>query len=254
MFSSFFHSFIYAPLYNGLVLLIDTVPYADVGVAVILLTVLVKLVLLPLAQSAIRSQILMNAIKPELDEIREKHKDDKQEQARMTMELYREKGINPFSIIVPLIIQIPIILGLYWVFYRGGLPNIHVETLYPFVPAPNIVNMHFLGLIDMGARSIVLAVLAGLTQFVYTKLSFPKPQTKNTEPSFKDDLAKSMHLQMRYVMPVIIGVIAYSISAAIALYWTTSNLFMIGQEIFVRRRLFKKMDAATEVKAPTTQA
>lgn len=242
MISTFFHAGIYTPLYNGLVFLIDYVPYADVGIVVILLTIVVKLILLPLAQTAIRSQILMNAIKPDLEMIREKFKDNKQEQARLTMELYKEKGINPFSIIVPLLIQIPVILGLYWVFFKGGLPNISTETLYSFVEAPSTVNMHFLGLIDMGGKSVLLATLAGITQYIYTKLSFPKPEKTKGAPSFKDDLAKSMHIQMRYVMPVIITVIAYSVSAAIALYWTTSNLFAIGQEIFVRRRMFKKME------------
>ncbi|MCW9054933.1 MAG: YidC/Oxa1 family membrane protein insertase [Candidatus Pacebacteria bacterium] len=240
MFSAFFHNFVYAPLYNGLVFFIDIVPYADVGIAVILLTITVKLILLPVAQSGIRSQILMNSIKPDLEDIREKYKEDKQEQARKTMDLYKEKKINPFSIILPLIVQIPVIFGLYWVFFRGGLPNIKTELLYSFVDIPIVVNMHFLGFIDVAGKSILFALLAGVTQYIYTKLSFPKPQENNGEPSFKNDLAKSMHLQMRYVMPIVVGVIAYSISAAVAIYWSTSNLFMIGQEIFVRRRMMEK--------------
>ena len=242
MFSAFFSAVIYNPLYNTLVFLIGNIPYADVGIAVILLTILVKIILLPLAQIAIRSQILMNAIKPELDAIREKYKKDKQEQARQTMSLYKEKKINPLAMILPLFVQIPIIFGLYWVFFRGGLPDVNMDLLYSFISVPDVVNMQFIGLVDMGGKSIVIAFLAGITQYIHTKISFPKPNIKNNEQSFKNDLARSMHIQMRYVLPVIVGVISYTISAAIAVYWTTSNLFAIGQEIFVRQRMLKESE------------
>lgn len=254
MFSTLFSAVVYNPLYNSLIFLIDHVPYADVGIAVILLTIGVKLILLPLAHIAIRSQITMNAIKPELEVIREKYKKDKQEQARQTMSLYKEKNINPFAMIVPLLIQIPIIFGLYWVFFRGGLPEVNTELLYSFISAPNIVNMQFIGSVDMGGKSIVIALLAGITQYVHTKLSFPKPAAKSKEQSFKNDLARSMHIQMRYVLPVIVGVISYTISAAIALYWTTSNLFAIGQEIFVRRRMLKHAEENNDKNIPSAPA
>lgn len=237
-----FSTIIYNPLYNGLIFLIDHVPYADVGIAVVLLTIAVKLLLLPLAHTAIRSQIMMNTIKPELEAIRDKYKKDKQEQAKLTMSLYKEKKINPFAMIVPLLIQIPIIFGLYWVFLRGGLPSVNADILYSFVSIPEMVNMQFISFVDMGGKSIVLALFAGITQFIHTRLSFPKLETNNKEQSFKNDLARSMQIQMRYVLPVIVGVISYTISAAVALYWTTSNLFAIGQEIFVRRRLLKNAE------------
>ena len=242
MFSAFFSSFIYNPLYNSLVFLINHAPYADVGIAIILLTCAVKLVLLPLAHTAVRSQIMMNAIKGDLDAIREKYKNDKQKQAQHTMALYKEKNINPFAMILPLLIQIPIIFGLYWVFFRGGLPNINTDLLYGFIPLPESVNMQFIGLIDMGGKSVALALFAGITQYIQAKLAFPKLEARAEQSSFKDDLARSMHLQMRYVLPIIVGVIAYTISAAVALYWTTSNIFAIGQEIFVRRKLLKRAE------------
>ncbi|HEC32808.1 MAG TPA: YidC/Oxa1 family membrane protein insertase [Candidatus Kaiserbacteria bacterium] len=242
MFSYLFSTFVYNPLYNSLFFLINHIPYADVGIAVVLLTIAVKLLLLPLAHTAIRSQIMMNAIKPQLEAIRDKYKKDKQEQARQTMSLYKEKKINPLAMIVPLIIQIPIIFGLYWVFLRGGLPEVNISLLYSFIHIPNVVNMQFLGLVDMGGKSIILAFLAGITQFIHTRISFPKLETKNNKQSFKNDLAKSMQIQMRYVLPIIIGVISYTISAAVALYWTTSNLFAIGQEIFIRRRIIRRAE------------
>jgi YidC/Oxa1 family membrane protein insertase len=245
-----FSTLIYNPLYNGLIFVINHVPYADVGIAVIILTIFVKLLLLPLAHSAIRSQIMMNSIKPELEAIRDKYKKDKQEQAQKTMSLYKEKKINPFAMIFPIIIQIPIIFGLYWVFLRGGLPVVNSDILYSFVSIPDNVNMNFVNFIEMGGKSVILALLAGITQFVHTKISFPKFEAKNNEQSFKNDLAKSMQIQMRYVLPIIVGVISYTISAAVALYWSTSNLFAICQEIFIRKRMLKKAEKdATEVTA-----
>jgi YidC/Oxa1 family membrane protein insertase len=184
----------------------------------------------------------MNAIKPQIEAIRDKYKKDKQEQAKQTMALYKEKKINPLAMIVPLIIQIPIIFGLYWVFFRGGLPEVNIELLYSFIPIPDIVNMKFIGFVDMGGKSIVLALLAGISQFIHTRISFPKLETKSGEQSFKNDLARSMQIQMRYVLPIIVGVISYTISAAVALYWTTSNIFAILQEIFIRRRLLKNAE------------
>ncbi len=246
MISSLFSSFIYNPLYNGLIFLVGHIPFADVGIAVIILTIAVKVILLPLAHVAIRSQIVMNAIKPELEAIKDKYKEDKQEQAKQTMSLYREKKINPFAMIVPLFIQIPIILGLYWVFLRGGLPEVNTELLYSFVRIPEMVNMQFMGIVDVGGKSIVIALLAGISQYIHTKISFPKLDTKNKEKSFKNDIARSMHIQMRYVLPIIVGVISYSISAAIAIYWTTSNIFAILQEVFIRKRMLKKADVKQE--------
>ena len=237
MFSAFFSNVIYNPLYNSLIFFINHVPFADVGIAVVILTLLVKLVLFPLAHTAIKSQARINSVKGDLDSIKEKYKKDKQEQARKTMALYKEKGINPFSSLLPLLVQFPIIIGLYWVFFKGGLPEINIDILYSFISIPSEINMNFLGLIDMSGKSIVLALIAGVTQFFQAKLAFPKMVEKSNTPSFKNDLARSFHIQMRFVFPVVVAGISYSISSAIALYWLTSNLFAIGQEVFVKKKI-----------------
>ncbi len=234
-----FNTFIYTPLYNGLILFIDFVPYADVGIAVILLTILVKLILFPLAHKAAHTQARMRTMAPLIEELKETYKDDRQQQTLKMMELYREHNVRPFFSLLTILIQLPIILGLYWVFFKGGLPTVNPDILYSFVPFPDNVNMQFLGLIDMGSRSLLLAALAGLTQFVHTYFALPAPAKRSENPSLKEDLARSFHLQMKYVMPIIVAVVAYIISAAIALYWITSNLFAIGQELMVRRQIAK---------------
>lgn len=239
MFKAAFYNGIYEPLYNGLVYLVDIVPAHDIGIAIIILTILVKVVLFPLSKQAVRTQIAMREIAPEIEKLKEKFKDKQEEQARAIFALYREKGIRPFSSFLLILIQFPILFGLYWVFWKGGLPNVDTSILYSFVPAPESVNMEFLEIADMRERSVVLAALAGLTQLVYARLSMGprnKMATSPVEQSFSSDMARSFDLQARYILPIIVAGIAYTVAAAVPLYWTTSNLFMIAQEFLMGRR------------------
>lgn len=238
MFKFAFYNAIYDPLYNGLVFLVDIVPAHDIGIAIILLTIFVKVVLFPLSKQAVRTQMAMREIAPEIEKIKERLKDKQDEQAKAIFALYRERGIKPFSSFFLILIQFPILFGLYWVFWKGGLPNVDPSILYSFVPVPESVNMKFLGVIDMHERSISLAALAGLTQLAYARLSMGprKPREKNTDPSFSGDLAHSFDLQARFVLPIIVAGIAYTLAAAVPLYWTASNLFMIAQELLMGRR------------------
>ncbi|MFQ5661888.1 MAG: YidC/Oxa1 family membrane protein insertase [Candidatus Paceibacteria bacterium] len=237
MISGIFNTVFFNPIYNGLIFLLDTVPFIDVGIAVILVTVIVKLILFPFSLKMVKTQLAVKQLEPEINKLKETHKNDKQEQARQTMALYKEKGVNPFSGFLLILVQIPVIFGLYWVFLRGGLPEINMDILYSFVSAPEKINMNFLGLINVSAKSAVLALLAGATQYFQIKYSLPPMKARSEKASLKEDLARSFHIQMRYVMPIIVFSIAYSISAAVALYWTTSNLFAIGQEIYVRKKI-----------------
>lgn len=244
MFSTIWHVFFFDPIYNSLVFFIDVVRGGDVGLAIILTVILVKVVLLPLSLKAARTQLIMREIEPKIQEIKEKYKDKREEQALRMMQIFQEAKINPLSSIFLLLIQIPIVIALYLAVYSGGgikLPEINTALLYSFIPVPENASMLFLGMLDIAAKSLPLALLAGITQYIHTALSLPKPTPRdpNKEPNFKDDLARSMHIQMRYVMPVLIFFVAYSISAAIALYFTVSNLMAIGQEYIVRKKGLK---------------
>ena len=238
MLSALFHSTIYNPLYNGLVFLVGIVPGHDMGLAVIALTIVARFILFPLSRRAVEAQMAMKQIAPDVEELKRKHK-DKAEQSRAIFALYKERGIHPFAGFLLVLLQFPILIGLYFVFTHGGLPKVDTSILYPFVPVPSAVNMEFLRLVNMSDRSIMLAALSALTQFVYTRLSMGPPSTKDPSPiesSLSGDLAKSFDLQARYVLPVMIGAIAFSISAAAPLYWTTSNIFMIVQEYLSGKR------------------
>jgi YidC/Oxa1 family membrane protein insertase len=244
MIGAAFHNWIYEPIYNALVFFVDIVPNHDIGLAVIIVTIIVRIILYPLARKAIRSQIAIKAIQPELEALKKKYKDKPEEQGRAMFALYREKKVNPFSGLFLLLIQLPILLGLYFVFARGGFPTVDSTLLYSFVALPQDVNMHFLGLIDMGGKSIVLAVLVAVTQAIYTRLSMGPRQSLSPvdavkdpkDVSFSEEMARSFDIQARYVLPLIIGVVSYFVAAAAPLYWVTSNLFMIGQEFLAGRR------------------
>ena len=240
MFSYIWHTFFFDPVYNGLVFFIDIIPGGDVGLAIIATVIVVKTILLPLSIKAAKTQRVMREIEPKLREIKETHKDNREAQALAMMTVYREAGMNPFASLFLILLQIPIIIALYFAVYSGGgikLPDINVDLLYAFVNNPSIVNMNFLGMIDITGKSVFLAFLAGVTQYYQVKVSLPEmpPRDPSKKPDMKEEFMRNMHLQMRYVMPVIIFFVSYIISAAIALYFFVSNIVAILQELYVRK-------------------
>lgn len=238
--SFIWHTFFFDPVYNTLVFFIDIIPGGDVGLAIIATVVLVKLVLLPLSVKAVKTQKILREIDPKLREIKEKYKDNREEQARAMMAVYAEAGMNPFASILVFFIQIPIVIALYLAVSSGGgiaLPEINTNLLYAFIPNPSAVTMDFLGIIDITGKSLLLALAAAVAQFFQVKLAVPPlpPRDPNAAPDLKDDFMRNMHFQMRYMMPVLIFFAAYFISAAIALYFFVSNLVGIAQELYVKR-------------------
>lgn len=232
--SFLYHTFFFDPLYNSMILLFKVMPWADAGIVVIILTILVRLLLFPLSRKAVITQVKMAEIGPELEAIKGKHKDKPEEQARRTLALYKEKGVNPFSGIIVIIIQIPIILALYQIFLH--FPTVDASILYSFVKAPESVNTFFLGFLDISAKSASIALLAAISTYFQFHVSMQN-QTKPKGNSFGDNLAKSMQSQMKYFFPLLVFFISYKISGVIALYWFTTNLFSIGQELFVRKNI-----------------
>jgi YidC/Oxa1 family membrane protein insertase len=230
-----FSSLFYIPVYNALIFLINTLPYQSAALAVILLTLVIRLILFPLSRKSIVTQLQMKQIEPDVERIKRDVK-DRQEQAKQLMKLYNDKDINPFAGFFLILIQFPVLIGLYRVF-RSGLPKVDASLLYGFIHMPAAVNMH-LFTVDIASKSFILAALVVITQFIQLNISLPKSK-KVDNASFQQDLAHSMNTQMKYIIPIILFPVAY-ISAVLALYLLTSNLFMIGQEFFVRRRLAKR--------------
>jgi len=229
----------YQPLYNILVFLTGVVPYSDIGIAIVILTVIVKFILFPLSHKSIKTQAKLRELEPEIKDIKEKYGKDSSKQAKKVMELYKQHGVNPFSGCLMMLIQLPIIFALYKLFLGGF--EFDAINLYSFVSLPQNIKMEFLSTFDLAEKSIYLAALAGISQYFQIKLAIPpiKEKSKGGESSFKEDFAKGMNVQMRYVMPVFVFFFSFSISSAIALYWTTMNLFGIVHEMTVRSKAKK---------------
>lgn len=228
-----FNTLFYAPIYNVLVWLIDVIPSHDAGIALVIITILVSILLFSVSKKAIKTQIGLKEIEPELKKIKETVK-DQSEQARQMLALYRKHGVNPFSMILLILIQFPVLIALYYMFFYG-LPVIHTELLYSFVPNPSHVNMNFLGIVDLAQTSIVLAIIAGVTQFIQAYIVGKRTKTAPTgqKRTMQEEFAHSMQVQMKYVLPIIIGLISLGLPSALPLYWSVRNLFSAGQEWFI---------------------
>lgn len=179
----------------------------------------------------------LRTLQPEMDKIKEKYKNNKEEQARATMAFYKDNNINPFSSFFMMLLQIPIIISLYLIFLNSGLPVINQELLFSFVPHITLADMNFFGF-DISQKIALFAVLAGISQFFQAYFSIPEIK-KTEKQSFQNDLARSMNVQMKYVLPVFIFFISLSVSGAVALYWITGNVFTIGQELYLRKKGLK---------------
>ena len=238
--AALFHTVIYQPIYNALALIVALVPGGDVGIGIIVLTIVVRFVLFPLSMSAIKSQIAMNRVGPALKALQDEHKDDKEALGKKTMELFRENKINPFSSFLLILIQLPVIIGLY-VVLRAEAKQISFDpsVLYPFVHAPVHVSLMFLGILNLTGKSFVLAAIVAVTQFFYARLLRPSkppvPKPTGHKASFQEDMASNMQLQMQYVFPFLMAAVSYFATSAIALYFIASNAFSILQEIVVQK-------------------
>src|SRR3989344_5857285 len=191
---SAFNTILYQPLFNALILFYEYLPGRDFGVAIIILTIIIKFILYPLGAKGIRSQKAMQDLQPKMKEIQERLKNDKEKQAREVMELYKKEKINPFSGFLLLLVQLPILFALFQVFWRG-FGEAQLRYLYGFMPNPGAINTSFFGVVNLAEASIVLAVLTGITQFIQAKMMSLPVQKKQS------DFSGMMQKQMLYFFP-----------------------------------------------------
>jgi YidC/Oxa1 family membrane protein insertase len=229
MIGDFFYITIYRPLFNLLIFLYSSIPLLDLGVAVILLTLLIKTVLYPLGIKAARSQKEMEDIQPEIKKLQEKYKDDKEKQAKLIMELYKTKKVNPFSGMLSLFIQLPILISLFQIFKRG-LEAEEMKHLYSFINPPGVINYNFLGILDLSSPNTVLAVLAGAGQYFQMKMMM-----KKKEAGEKQDTAKAIQSQMILFLPGFTFFILLSLPSVIGLYWVVTVAFSIFQQYIIKK-------------------
>ncbi len=238
IFKSLWTVIFYQPIYNVLIFLTTKLPYHDLGFAIILLTMLIRIILLIPSQKALKSQKKMQELQPKLEEIKEKHKGDQQKISLETMELWKTHKVNPFGSCLPLLIQFPVFIALFYVVESGLNPD-HAHLLYAgFVTVVfREINTNFLGILELTkSNTFVLPLIVGLLQFVQMKMTMKKsaPQTGK-----KSDMDMA-NTAMVYVMPVMVAFITVSVPAAAGLYWATSTLFGIAQQYVVNKESEKK--------------
>ncbi len=230
--TNLFNEILYRPLFNLLVGIYNIVPGNDLGVAIIILTVLIRVIFVPLSIRSLISQRAIAQVQPKLQELQTKHKGDKQALAQATMALYKEHKVNPLSGCLPIIIQLPIIWALYRVFING-VKNDALVDLYSFVHNPGVLGNIGLGFLDMAQKNPVMAIIAGLLQGIQSwlmmKLQKPTAGAANN-PALK------MTQQMMYFFPIMIVVISWSLPAGLVLYWITTTAFSIFEQLYIRRR------------------
>ncbi len=235
----------YQPLLNLLVWLYNNASFGDFGIAVVLLTVVIKLVLWPLGQKSIKSQKALTDLQPKIDEIKKKYKGNQQELGKAMMVLYKENKVNPFSSCLPLIIQLPFLFAVYRVF-RDGVGN-NLDLVYSFVYRPEAINTVSLGFVDLAQKNIYLAVLAGAAQFWQAKMMIAKKPAIKTPGSKDESMATIMNKQMLYFMPVITIFIGASLPGGLTLYWFVVTLLTAVQQVIVFKSKKKKDDIGDKI-------
>lgn len=235
MFIDFYNKILYQPLFNALIFLYQYLPGRDFGVAVIVLTILIRILLYPFFIQSIKSQKILSELQPKIQEIQKKYKDDKEKQTKEIITLYQKEKINPFGGCLTLLIQLPILIALYQVFWKG-LQFQSMEILYSFVPHPGEINPNFLGLINLKESNLFLAIFAAILQFIQSKTTPSLKTSLDKTNQFSDILQK----QMLYFFPIFTILILLKLPSAIALYWIVTILFSIFQQYLIFR---KKYDA-----------
>lgn len=237
MITEIFNQFLYQPLFNVLIFFYNVIPGHDLGMAIILVTLLIRVILFPLSKKGIKSRKALEELQPKMKEIQKKCK-DKEERARQMMIFYKENKVNPASGCLPLLIQLPIFIALYWVLRNISetiINNGQIQGVYQFITNPETINPMFLGLVNLAVPSLFLAILAGVFQFVQSKMMF-KDSSKVRPKGQKMDIQQTMGRQMTYFMPLIIVFISLKLPAGLPLYWAASTLFGIGEYLLVNRK------------------
>lgn len=226
MIGNLFYGIFFQPIVNLLVIGYKYIP--DVGVVIILITLIIRLILAPSMHKSLKSQSAMSALQPKLNEIREKYKDDREAQAKAMMDLYKEHSVNPFSSCLPLLLQLPFLIALYQVFLKALGGSGVSQYLYHFVKNPGNFNPYFLHFVNLAKPSLVLGILAGVTQYWQSRIMMPK------DPS-NDFTTRALQQQTLYILPLLTVIISLRLPAGLPLYWITTTLFGVAQQYYIMR-------------------
>jgi len=231
--SYLFHLLLAQPIFNALVALYKYVAFEDLGIAIILLTIVIRFILYPLFYKALRSQSIMQKIQPEIARIQKEYKDDREQQALKMMALWKEHKVNPFASFGLILVQLPILIAMYRVFLNGFSAEA-LNDLYPFLSVPENINSVSLGLINLSTPNMIIVGIAVVAQYFQSRLALPKIKEGQTPTKAQQTARK-----MVFIAPIITLLILPRLSAALGLYWITTAVFSIIQQHIVNKRLYK---------------
>ncbi len=231
-----FHELLYRPLFNLLIFLYQNFSFQDIGIAIIILTILIRLILFPLFHKGAKDQAIMRRLMPKIKEIQRNHKGNREKQAQAMFDLYRFHKVNPLSgLFLLILVQMPILIALYLVFWKG-LSVDSFDILYSFISRPDSLSLYFLGLIDLSVRNIYIIILAVIAQYFQGKLMFVKIKS-NLSQSLSP--IEKMTEHMVFIGPILtfIFLFAFNLPSAVALYWLTTTLFSVAQQVIINKSL-----------------
>lgn len=241
VFTKVFRTFVTRPLFNALIFIASLSPNHNLGIAIILLTILIKLLLLLPNQHALEGQMKLQSVQPKMDELKKKYADDPKKMQEETMKLWKEMKINPLQSCLPILLQMPILIGLFFVIKDGVAIATSKHLLYSFyhdLPS-DYLGHYFLGLDLLLPHVLIFPPLLVILQFIQMKMMMKKkkPQEIVVQPTFQSRLQNiDQQTIMTYVLPFMIGFFALSFPSAVSLYWGTSTIFGIAQQWFVMKK------------------
>ncbi len=212
----------------------------DFGTAIILLTVIIKLVFWPLGAKAIKSQKALQDLQPKIDEIKKQYANDKAGLSKATMDLYKDNKVNPFSSCLPLLIQLPFLWAVYKVF-SDGISN-NLSLVYSFIHRPEVINTFSFGFLDLAKPNIYLAVLAGAAQFLQAKMMITKKPEVQSPGAKDENMMAIMNKQMLFIMPAVTVFIGLSLPGGLTLYWFVITFLTAVQQYITFRNDKPKTD------------
>lgn len=240
--ANIFTTIFYQPIFNLLVFLYNLIP--DIGIAIIIITIIIKLILWPLSHKSLKSQKALQELQPKMEELKVKYKDNKEKLGQEMMLLYKTEKVNPFSSCLPLLLQFPFIIAVFQVF-RNGLTSSDFGLLYPFVSNPGSINPMMFGILDLAKPQIFLGILAGVAQFFQSRLLIAKSKKSDAivvKGTKEASMTEIMNKQMMYFMPILTVFISASLPGGLALYWFVITLLGVLDQYLVNKSLKKKQE------------
>jgi len=279
-----FDILIVKPIFNALMLIYSIIPGGDFGVAIIILTIIIRFLLWPRVKHQLHQATAMRKLQPELAKIKKNTKGNKQLESMQMMELYKKHDVNPFRSIGILLIQLPIFIALYRVIqiftlHRDEIAKFtydflqNIEPIKKLIEHPELFNEKLLGFLDLTAHAIggpngvnialvILAVLAAITQYIMSKQTSPQQASSKRLRDIMSEAADGKQAdqsemnavvmgKMTKIMPFFMFFIMLNLPGALALYYAVSNMVAVAQQHYILKKDVEEMEEIADEPSKT---